>query len=70
MKVAIRAVYEEGKLRPLEPLELPENAVVQISVETGQEDPERREWLHQGQRSLMAVWDNESDDVYNALLTR
>ena len=70
MKVAIRAVYEGGKLRPLEPLELPENAVVQISVETGQEDPERREWLHHGQRSLMAVWDNESDDVYYALLTR
>ena len=68
MTVAIRAIYEGGKLRPLEPLELAENTVVQISLETGEDDVERREWLAQGQRSLMGVWDNEADDVYNALL--
>jgi predicted DNA-binding antitoxin AbrB/MazE fold protein len=71
MTVAIRAIYEGGKLRPLEPLELAENSVVQISLETGQEDDaERREWLDLGQRSLMDVWDNEADDVYNVLLTQ
>jgi predicted DNA-binding antitoxin AbrB/MazE fold protein len=70
MTVAIRAIYEGGKLRPLEPLELAENSVVQISLETGPEDAERREWLDQGQRSLMGIWDNEADDVYNVLLTR
>ena len=68
--VAIRAIYEGGKLRPLEPLELAENAVVHISVETGEDDTERKEWLSQGQRSLMGVWDNDADDVYNALLTQ
>jgi predicted DNA-binding antitoxin AbrB/MazE fold protein len=68
--VAIRAIYEGGKLRPLEPLELAENSVVQISLETGQDDAERREWLDQDQRSLTGVWDNEADDVYNVLLTR
>ena len=68
MTVAIRAIYEGGKLRPLEPLELAENSVVQISVETGPDDVERREWLEQGRRSLMAVWDNEADDIYNVLL--
>ena len=51
-------------------MELAENSVVQISLETGQDDAERREWLNQGQRSLMNVWDNEADDVYNVLLTR
>jgi predicted DNA-binding antitoxin AbrB/MazE fold protein len=70
MTVAISAIYEGGKLRPLEPLELAENSVVQISLETGPEDAERREWLDQGQRSLMGIWDNEADDVYNVLLTR
>ena len=70
MTVAIRAIYEGGKLRPLEPLELAENSVVQISLETGQDDAERREWLDQSQRSLMGVWDNSADDVYNVLLTR
>ena len=70
MTLAIRAIYEGGKLRPLEPLELAENTVVQISLETGQDDSERREWLDQSQRSLMGVWNNEADDVYNVLLTR
>ncbi len=70
MTVAIRAIYEGGKLRPLEPLELAENSVVQISLETGQDDAGRREWLDQGQRSLMGVWDNAADDIYNVLLTR
>lgn len=68
MTVAIKAIYEQGKLRPLEPLELPEHSVVQISLETGVNDKARMEWIDQGQRSLMGVWDNQSDDVYNALL--
>lgn len=71
MTVAIRAIYEGSKLRPLGPLgplELAENTVVQISLETGEDDAERREWLAQGQRSLMGTWDNEPDDVYNVLL--
>ncbi|MCU0781552.1 MAG: antitoxin family protein [Akkermansiaceae bacterium] len=70
MTVAIRAIYEGGKLRPLEPLELPESTVVRISLETAQDDAERKEWLDQGRRSLMGVWDNEADDIYNVLLTR
>ncbi len=70
MNIAIKAVYEEGKLRPLEPLELAEHTVVRISLETGPDDDERREWLAQGERSLMDIWDNEADDVYNALLTK
>lgn len=68
MNVAIKAIYEGGKLRPLEPLKLAEHTVVQISLET--DDAERREWLAQGERSLMGIWDNEADDVYNALLTK
>ena len=68
MTVAIRAIYEGGKLRPLEPLELDENAVVRISLETGEGDAERSEWLAQSERSLMDVWNNDEDDVYNALL--
>ena len=54
----------------LEPLELAEHTVVQISLETWQDDIERRAWLDQGQRSLMRVWDNTADDIYNDLLTQ
>lgn len=70
MNLAIKAIYEGGKLRPLEPLMLAEHTVVQISLETGTDDSERREWLAQGGRTLMNIWDNQADDVYNALLTQ
>ena len=70
MSIAVRAIYEEGKLRPLEPLDLEEHAVVTIALETSVEDAERREWLDQSRKTLMTVWDNEADDVYNALLTK
>ena len=39
--IAVQAVYEEGKLRLLEPLELAEHTVVQISLEIWQDDMER-----------------------------
>jgi predicted DNA-binding antitoxin AbrB/MazE fold protein len=68
MNIAIKAIYEGGQLRPLEPLQLAEHTVVRISVQTGKEDEERREWLAQSERSLMSTWDNEADDIYNALL--
>ena len=70
MTIAIRAIYEEGRFRPLEPLELPEHSVVNIAFEAPLENADRRQWLDQGQRTLMSLWDNESDDVYNVLLTQ
>lgn len=70
MNIAIRAIYEKGQLRPLDPLDLAEQTVVRISLETNSEDSERKAWHEQGQRSLMSVWDNEADDVHNVLLTR
>ncbi len=42
MNLAIKAIYEGGKLRPLEPLELAEHTVVRISLETGQDDSRDR----------------------------
>ena len=69
MPVAINAVYEEGKFRPLEPLMLAEHTVVRLSLETAADDTVRQEWLAQGERSLMRTWDNDADEIYNALLT-
>ena len=34
MTAAVEAIYEDGLLRPLQPLALPEHARVRISVET------------------------------------
>ena len=51
-------------------MQLPEHTVVRISLETGNDDVERGEWLAQGERALIKTWDNEADDVYNVLLTK
>ena len=70
MTTAVEAIYEDGMLRPLQPLALPEHTHVRLSVETLPDDPERAAWLAQSERRLREVWDNEADDVFNELLTR
>lgn len=49
MEIVINAVYEQGRLRPLSPLALPENARVRITVkavEPPPDDPdEHRRWV-------------------------
>ena len=70
MTTAVEAIYEDGMLRLLQPLALPEHTHVRLSVETLPDDPERAAWLAQSERRLREVWDNEADDVFNELLTR
>lgn len=65
---AVEAIYEGGMLRPLQPLALPEHTHVRISVETMDEDPERTAWLAESERRLRATWENDADEVFNALL--
>jgi predicted DNA-binding antitoxin AbrB/MazE fold protein len=76
MKTTVDAVYADGILRPLTALNLPENSTVRLVVETADEkgsdepDAERMQWMQQSERSLMKVWNNPEDDVYNALLSK
>ena len=70
MTTAVEAIYEDGLLRPLQPLHLPEHTRVMVSVETLENDPERPAWLAQSARRLRAVWDDDADDVFNELLAR
>jgi len=71
MTTVVDAVYEQGWLKPLTPLVLPEHARVQLTLtaETT-DDAERQEWLAQSERKLLRVWDNPADDVYNELLQK
>ena len=68
MTATVDAIYEAGQLRLLQTLALPEHTRVRVSVEPLARDEERQEWLAQSERTLSRVWDNEADDVYNALL--
>ena len=68
MIAAVEAIYEDGLLRPLQPLALPEHTHVRISVETIEADPERAAWLAQSEGRLRETWENDADDVFNALL--
>lgn len=68
MTTTLQAIYEDGHLRLLETLPLPEHTLVQVRVDTAVPDAERAEWLAQGERALTSVWNNEADDVYNELL--
>ena len=70
MTTVVEAIYEDGFLRPLQPLHLPEHTRVMVSVETLENDAERAAWLAQSERRLAAVWDNDAADVFNELLAR
>ncbi len=69
MTTVVDAVYEQGWLKPLTPLVLPEHARVQVPVTSEiSDDLGRQEWLAQSERTLLKIWDNSADDIYNELL--
>ncbi len=73
MALLVDAIYENGVLRPLSPLALPEHARVRLSVDgpagNGPADDDRALWLAQSEQAMMKVWNDPADDVFNDLLT-
>jgi predicted DNA-binding antitoxin AbrB/MazE fold protein len=65
MQNAVRAVVHDGRIEPLDRLDLPQGTRVLVTVV--QED-EGDFWREASQPSLEAVWDNPEDDVYGQLL--
>jgi len=46
MSQNIQAIYENGILRPLQPLDLPENKIVEIDVrDVSETDSDKEKWL-------------------------
>ena len=67
MTTTVDAIYENGKLVLPHALSLPEKSHVRVTIES---DPEREAWLKLSEDSLMKVWDNDADDVFNELLKK
>jgi predicted DNA-binding antitoxin AbrB/MazE fold protein len=67
MTTTVVAIYENGKLLLAKPLSLPEKSRVRVTIES---DAEREAWLKLSEESLVKVWDNDADDVFNELLEK
>ncbi len=65
MSKTLRAVIREGKIEPLEQVDLPEGSKVLVTLLL---DEEAEFWLQASQASLETIWANSEDDVYAQLL--
>ena len=66
MQERIRAVVNEGRIEPLEELDMPDGTEVLVTILANGDDF----WLKVSEQSLNAIWDNPEDDVYAELLER
>ena len=64
MQGQIRAVVHEGRIEPLEELQVPDGTEVLVTILSNGDDF----WLRVSEHSLNAIWDNPEDDVYAELL--
>ena len=65
MSKTLRAVIREGKIEPLEQVDLPEGSKVLVTLLL---DEEAEFWLQASQASLETIWANPEDGVYAQLL--
>jgi predicted DNA-binding antitoxin AbrB/MazE fold protein len=65
MQNTLRAIIREGKIEPLEQVNLPEGSKVLVTL-LADEEPDF--WREASQTSLDAIWANPEDDVYAQLL--
>ena len=61
----VRAVVREGKIELLEPVDLPEGAMVLV---TPLIEEDTLFWVRVSHIAPDAIWDNAGDDVYAQLL--
>ncbi|MGI8656085.1 MAG: hypothetical protein ACR2LC_12810 [Pyrinomonadaceae bacterium] len=67
MMNTVWAVVREGKIVPLESLEVPEGTRVLVTLLP---EDDSSFWLAASQSSVDAVWNNTADDVYAELLEK
>ena len=67
MSKTITAIIREGKIEPLDKIDLPEGSKVLVTVLA---DVEAEFWSRASHSSLHTIWDNLEDDVYAQLLKK
>jgi predicted DNA-binding antitoxin AbrB/MazE fold protein len=65
MLPTVRAVYRNGRIELLEPIDVPEGADVLVTLLSQGED---EFWRGISQISADEIWGNDQDDVYGQLL--
>jgi len=65
MLTTIHAVVRDGKIELLEPVSLPDGALVLVTI---LKDDEQAFWQQASESALNRVWDNSEDDIYAELL--
>ena len=65
MPKTLKAIIREGKIEPLEQVDLPEGSKVLVTLLP---DDESEFWRQASQTALDTIWDNPEDDVYAQLL--
>ena len=67
MTTTVDAIYENGKLLLPKSLSLPEKSHVRVTIES---EVDREAWLKLSEESLVKMWENDADDVFNDLLKK
>ena len=67
MQNVARAVFHDGRVELVDPIQAPEGARLLVTIVT-EEDEEKAFWLAASMPAMRALWDNEEDDIYEQLL--
>ena len=73
MATIVEAVYEQGTLKLLTPVSLPEKSRVTITIHdpaTSLDDPEGLAWRKLSGEALDRLWGSFDEDVFNRLLKK
>lgn len=64
MQERFRAIVNDGRIEPLEDIEVPDGTQLLVTVVSNDDDF----WMTATQSNLDAVWNNSEDDIYGELL--
>jgi len=64
MQEKFRAIVNEGRIEPLEDIEVPDGTQLLVTVVSNGDEF----WMTASQSNLDAIWNNSEDDIYGELL--